>query len=194
MAALFQYRPHVHRDGKVFTPDLLVSHAYARIDNVDQPLPIDRLTTETSLQQVDRMAFGVAALVVIGGGDGRDEGPLLSVGSLHGAGADHLVCAKPVSRMAWRLADVATHLEKIVLRSWHIQGGAKTPATDEELTLDAGSLATAARETLTFHPASDSPPPAGDAEGFAVEGFVAELHDPVLGHTLTLAYSIDTLD
>lgn len=189
MAALFQYQPHVHRDGKLFTPDLLVAYARIRVGNADLPLPIDRVTTEVSLQQAGAAAWGVAALVVIGGGPGPDEGPLLTIGSLHGAPDDPLACAKPLSRQAWRLADVADHLHRIELRGWHISAVGRTPAADESIALDAAELANQATETLTIHAAHDAIAP--DAP---IDGFAAELHDPVLDRILRLAYRVEVLD
>jgi hypothetical protein len=188
MAALFQYRPHVHRDGKVFTPDLLIAHARMRVGNKDLPLPIDRVTVEVTLQQVGDTAYGVAALVAVGGGAGPDQGPLLTVGSLHGAPDAPLACAKPVSRQAWRLADVADHLDRIVLRGWHVHAGTRTLATEETVSLAAGDLAAVATENLLFHGAR-----AADAPETAAAGFAAELHDPVLDRSLRLAYSIEVL-
>lgn len=192
MAALFQYQPHVHRDGKVYTPDLLVAHARihagGHIGNRETPLPIDRLTVETSLQQVGSEAHGIAALVVIGGGDNDDQGPLLTVGSLHGHRGDLLACAKPISRQAWRLADVAGHLDRISLRGWHLTGDARVEASDELLTLDAGNLAATQRETLVFHGATKAATSAGQTDGFE-----ATLEDPVLERTLSLTYAVELL-
>ncbi len=191
MASLFQYRPHVHRDGKIFTPDLLIGHAWARIGKADHPVPIDRLTTETTLQQVGPDAHGVVALVVVGGGAAATQGPLVTVGSLHGAqssvAGDLLACAKPVSREAWRLTDIAEHLDQIFLRSWHVSG-TRSAATEEALRLDPAVLAATPQETLVFHAARAAP-----QSELAVQGYAAELDDPVLGRTLSLAYTVEIL-
>ena len=189
MAALFQYQPHVHRDGKVFTPDLLVAHARARIGETDLPLPIDRLSTATTIQQVDPAAHGMAALVVVGGGSGADQGPLLTIGSLHGAGGDLLSCAKPISRQAWRLSDVADHLDRIVLRGWHVRGNVRIAASEEALRIDRNALAAVGAESLRFYAGGGA---AGSDGG--VDGFHAELEDPVLGRRLPLAYAVTVLN
>ena len=165
-----------------------MARARLHIGKADLPLPIDRLTAEVTLQQVGGSAFGVAALVVVGAGAGRDEGPLVTVGSLHGAPDDPLACAKPLSRQAWRLADVADHLDRIELRGWHLRAGARAPATDEAIAQASDDLAIQPAESLTFHAARDAAGP--DA---TVEGFAAELHDPVLDRTLEFAYSIEIL-
>ncbi len=192
MAALFQYQPQVHRDGKVYTPDLLVAHARihagGHIGNAETPLPVDRLMVGTNLQQVGSEAHGVAALVVIGGGDGDHEGPLLTVGSLHGHGGDLLACAKPLSRQAWRLADVAGHLDRIILRGWHLTGDARIEASEESITLDAESLAATKRETLIFHSAKKAATSAGSTDGFE-----ATLEDPVLERSISLTYAVELL-
>jgi len=187
----FVYRPHVRSGGKVYTPDLVIELAWASYgEGKVVALPVDRLTTAPAIQQRGSSPHGIAAIALVGAGDG----PLLTVASLHSESfyaPALLACAKPLSRQAWRLADVAPHLDRMRLRSWHLTGEERRPATEER----AGRVA-------NFNTLSDLPPervllfaarqagrPHGTADGFAVE-----LEDPVRGETLSLSYTAENIE
>lgn len=190
MSSHFLYRPHVRSGGKVYTPDLAVELAWASHGEGEAvAIPVDRLTTAAAIQQPGPKPHGVAAVALVAAGDG----PLLTVASLHTAGYSApalLACAKPLSRQAWRLREVAPHLDRLILRGWHLAGNERRPATDER----AGGVA-------AFNALGDLPPervllfaarrakrPHGTADGFAVE-----LEDPVRGETLSLTYTAENI-
>ena len=131
MSSHFLYRPHVRSGGKVYTPDLVIELAWASHGEGEAvAIPVDRLTTAAAIQQPGGKPHGVAAVAVVAAGDG----PLLTVASLHTAGYAApalLACAKPLSRQAWRLKDVAPHLDRLILRGWHLAGGRRRLATEE---------------------------------------------------------------
>ncbi len=187
MSGQLVYRPHVRSDGAVYTPDLTIARAWMEPGgNGAVPLPVDRLTTATELQQPGREGQGVAALVAVAAGDG----PLLTVGSLHSAGAAApglLACARPLSRQAWRLSEVLPHFDRLILRSWHLAGPRRTPATEEAAgaAADPAAWCSLPAEHLVLVAARHAPPPAGPVDGFAVA-----LEDPVRNETLALAYAI----
>ncbi len=191
MSSHFVYRPHVGSGGKVYTPDLVIERAWISYGQSKVvAIPVDRLTTAAAIQQPGGSPHGIAALALVGAGDG----PLLTVASLHSASfyaPALLACAKPLSRQAWRLRDVAPHLNRLRLRSWHLTGDERRPATEEP----AGRIA-------NFDALDDLPPervllfaarhagrPHGKAEGFAVE-----LEDPVRGETLSLSYTAENIE
>ena len=190
MSSHFLYRPHVRSGGKVFTPDLIIERAWASHGEGQAiAIPVDRLTTAAAIQQPGGKPHGVAALAVIAAGDG----PLLTVASLHTAGYAApalLACAKPVSRQAWRLKDVAPHLDRLVLRSWHCAGGNQSLATEEPASgvADLEFFGDLPSERVILFAARQAPRPRDEADGFA-----AELEDPVRGETLSLAYSVENI-
>ena len=191
MSSHFLYRPHVRSGGKVYTPDLVIELAWALHGEGEAvAIPVDRLTTAAAIQQPGGKPHGVAAVAVVAAGDG----PLLTVASLHTAGFSApalLACAKPVSRQAWRLKDVAPHLDRLILRGWHRAGDSRSLATDEPASgvaaLDA--FDDLPSERVILFAARHARRPRGKADGFAVE-----LEDPVRGETLSLSYSVQFLD
>ena len=186
MSSRFLYRPHVSSGGKVYTPDLAIELAWASHGEGEAvAIPIDRLTTAATIQQPGGKPHGVAALAVIAAGDG----PLLTVASLHTDGTSApalLACAKPLSRQAWRLRDVAPHLDRLILRSWHLAGGRRRPATEEPAggVANLNALDDLPSERVILFAARHAPRPHRSADGFAVE-----LEDPVRGETLSLNYT-----
>ena len=190
MSSHFLYRPHVRSGGKVYTPDLAIELAWASHGEGEAvAIPIDRLTTAAAIQQPGERPHGVAAVAVVAAG----EGPLLTVASLHTAGNAApalLACAKPLSRQAWRLKDVAPHLDRLILRGWHLAAGRRRLATEEPASgvaaLDA--FDDLPPERLIVFAARHAPRPRGAADGFAVE-----LEDPVRGETLSLTYTAEKI-
>ena len=191
MSSHFLYRPHVRSGGKVYTPDLVIELAWASYGEGEAvPLPVDRLTTAPAIQQPGGKPHGVAAVAVVAAGDG----PLLTVASLHTAGLNApalLACAKPLSRQAWRLRDVAPHLDRLVLRGWHLASDRCRPATEEAAGRVAGLHAfdDLPPECVILFAARQAARPHGTADGFA-----AELEDPVRGETLSLRYSAENIE
>ena len=158
MSSHFVYRPHVRSGGKVYTPDLVIDLAWASYGQGKVvALPVDRLTTATAIQQPGGKPHGIAAIALVGAG----EGPLLTVASLHSASfyaPALLACAKPLSRQAWRLRDVAPHLNRLRLRSWHLTGDERRAGDGRNA---AGRIANFDRSQTTCRPiASCSSPPA----------------------------------
>ena len=190
MSSHFLYRPHVRSGGKVYTPDLVIEMAWASYGEGEAvPIPVDRLTTAAAIQQPGEKPRGVAAVAVVAAG----EGPLLTVASLHTAGFNApalLACAKPLSRQAWRLRDVVPHLDRLVLRGWHLAEGRRRLATEEP----AGRVADLAYfddlppERVILFAARHAARPRGNADGFKVE-----LEDPVRGEMLSLTYSAENI-
>jgi Protein of unknown function (DUF2848) len=108
------------------------------------------------------------------------------------------MCAKPVSAALWRYADVASHWDSLIARSWRIDGDAGQELYQE------GTLA------RLLHPqdliergfgAAHMPPgsvmfcgtQAVLGELSASAGYALELHDPVLGRSLRHRYMVDAL-
>ena len=186
MSSHFVYRPHVRSGGKVYTPDLVIELAWASYgEGRFLAIPVDRLTTAAAIQQPGRNPHGIAAIALVAAGDG----PLLTVASLHAAGyaaSALLACAKPVGRQAWRLKDVAPHLDRLILRSWHLAEGRRRQATEEPADRAAGfnALDDLPPERVILFAARHAPQPRRTADGFAVE-----LEDPVRGERLSLTYT-----
>ena len=190
MSSRFLYRPHVSSGGKVYTPDLAIELAWASHGEGEAvAIPIDRLTTAAAIQQPGGKPHGVAAVAVIAAGDG----PLLTVASLHTAGYAApalLACAKPLSRQAWRLRDVAPHLHRLILRGWHLAGGRRRLATDEPAggVADLESFDDLPSERLIMFAARQAGSPAQESDGFTVA-----LEDPERGETLSLTYTVEKI-
>ncbi len=191
MSSHFLYRPHVRSGGKVYTPDLVIELAWISYGGGKiVALPVDRLTTASAIQQPGGKPHGIAAVALVAAGDG----PLLTVASLHSAGfyaPALMACAKPLSRQAWRLADVAPHLNRLRLRSWHLTGDERRPATEEPAGRVAGfaALSDLPPERVILFAARQAGRPHGRADGFEVE-----LEDPVRGETLSLSYSAENIE
>ena len=107
------------------------------------------------------------------------------------------MCAKPVSRKIWRLADAAPHWDKLTLRAHaHIGGkrelyqegsvaSMRTPDELMKLYTGGGKLKAGTSMfcgTLVVH---------GGIR--PAEAFEMELHDPVLGRSITHRYTIEIL-
>lgn len=198
MSGHFLYQPHVHRDGKVTTPDLLLTRATVLDATGDAaPLPIDRIAMTVTVQQVGADAHGLAALAVVAARDGA----LLTLASLHAApaadGADFLACLKPISREAWRLDDVLPHMAELRLQAWHLTGGdggaRRNPALETGIPEEvadqlraAGASALAGSLMLVGLRREKAPPE-------TPTGFAAQLDDPVLGRQIGLSYAIEHL-
>ncbi|AQQ30316.1 MULTISPECIES: DUF2848 domain-containing protein [Burkholderia cepacia complex] len=136
-------------------------------------------------------------------------GTLVTIGSDHtdreveayGVAVSKQVCAKPLGRDAWRHADVADHWDTLELRSWLIardgerrayQHGAVSGLLapdalwhrfDDRRTMPARCAMYGG--TVAVHGAIAA---MGDGDAFEME-----LHDPVLGRSLTHRYAVEVL-
>lgn len=148
------------------------------------------------------------------------EGTLVAIGSDHtdreveayGVAVSKQVCAKPVSRDAWRYADVAPHWDQLHMQSWVVK------ADGQRIDYQSGTVAgllpppslwslyaqTGSRDASA--PSADAALPARSAMysgTLAVHGamaamtdgdtFILELTDPVLDRQLTHRYTVAML-
>lgn len=115
----------------------------------------------------------------------------------HSVALSKQACPKPVSRQAWRLADVAGHWDELLLRSWIVENGQTVLYQDGPL----AALRTPA--DLLAGLGLDTTLPAGTAMlcgtvgalgGIrAAQTMVLELHDPVLQRSLQHRYHCEWL-
>lgn len=132
-------------------------------------------------------------------------------GMLVGVGSDHTdrrvetysitvskqMCAKPVARGAWRLADVADHWDELVLRSWAVED------SDRLLYQEGAVAAMRTPEDLIGRGFGGGEIPAGTAmfcgtlavrgEVRAAPRFEFEIEDPVLNRRIRHGYDIRAL-
>ena len=136
MCAGFVYRPHVETAEGVFTPDIVLDGLTVAVGNARYPVSVERLTGDAAIEVVgaETRAQGAVALVAA------------SAGSLVGIGSDHIdgaladdpararqVCAKPLSRATWRFAEIAGHLDEIVLRTEAVDDAGESHAAETAL-------------------------------------------------------------
>jgi hypothetical protein len=117
---------------------------------------------------------------------------------VHGIGWSKNASPDVLSRSAWRLADVQGHLDQLVLKAWVTHGEREQEIQNASLAellppdywlgvmrerglLQPGTVLISG--TVNMHHGVDQ---------FA-EAWRAEMHDPVLGRTLTLAYRVRRL-
>ena len=161
----------------------------------------DLLTTRPSIEVLGPASTGEVEFVLFSLADGLWVG----LGSDHtdrkaetiGVSLSKQMCAKPIAATAWRYDDVRAHWDQLMLRSDVRHGGGRqlyqegfvaTMRPPEELiklytgggTLPAGTAMFCG--TLAVH---------GNI-AFA-DRFEMELNDPVLGRTISHAYTISTL-
>ncbi|QKV52190.1 DUF2848 domain-containing protein [Comamonas antarctica] len=118
----------------------------------------------------------------------------------HSVALSKQVCAKPAARDAWLYADVANHIDELVLRSWIVEDGERKPYQDGPMAtlrtpedLIAGYLASTGAATF----AEGSVMTCGTVG--AIGGirpsnvFEMELHDPVLQRSLRHRYEVQVL-
>jgi hypothetical protein len=158
------------------------------------------LTSDGTIEVLGDQSSGEAECVVYS----FDNGLFVGVGSDHtdrkaeavGVSLSKQMCAKPVSRDAWRLEDVAAHWDKLILRS-HVSTEGRRRLYQE------GSVAAMRPPIELFNLYSGGSLPAGTAMfcgTLAVHGgitpseiFEMELEDPVLGRKITHRYRVKTL-
>lgn len=200
MSDSYLYQPHVHGADGVLTPDLAIDSLAVVLGPEPKeimPLPINLLTSATTLQQPGATACGSAAMVVVAAG----RGAIVTVGSDHwdpalgatGAGSvlGHLTCAKPIAREAVRLDDHDA-VRGAILRTYEIRG-------DDQALLGETPLSDwpPVAEIIADWSGSPEPPPrsallisAGHRDGAQVEGYRVELAFPETGKRLDCAYSV----
>jgi len=161
----------------------------------------DLLTTRPSIEVLGTGSTGEVEFVLFSLADGLWVG----VGSDHtdrkaetiGVSLSKQMCAKPIAATAWRYEDVRPHWDQLMLRSDVRRGG-------ERQLYQEGFVATMRPpEELIKLYTGGAPLPAGTAMfcgTLAVHGNIAfadrfemELNDPVLGRTISHAYTISTL-
>lgn len=160
-----------------------------------------RLTQASKIEALGPASSGEAECVCISHG-----GELwIGLGSDHtdreleaiGVAASKQICDKPIGRGLWRLAEIAAHWDRLLLRSYATIDG-------ERVLYQSGPI-TALRTPLNLVELRDEGKPLPDGTAMfcgtlaAIGGirpaarFECELEDPVLGRTLTLAYDIDVI-
>ena len=172
MCAGFVYRPHVETADGVFTPDIVLDRLVVASGNHQFPVSVERLVCGDAIEVVGdaTRARGAVALIA------ASAGALLGIGSDHldGALADdpgraRQICAKPLARAVWRFAEVADHLEEILLRTETVDGAGRSRETETALSAIAALPKDGAvpRATVVLaHPGddADAPPRAGPCD------------------------------
>jgi Protein of unknown function (DUF2848) len=161
----------------------------------------DLLTTKPSIEVLGTGSTGEVEFVLFSLADGLWVG----LGSDHtdrkaetiGVSLSKQMCAKPIAATAWRYEDVRPHWDQLMLRSDARHGG-------ERQLYQEGFVATMRppEELIKLYTGGGTLP-AGTAMfcgTLAVHGNIAfadrfemELNDPVLGRTISHAYTISTL-
>lgn len=157
------------------------------------------LTTRDEIEVAGADSSGEVEFVLYGTG----QGLLVGLGSDHtdrkaetvGITLAKQMCAKPVSETLWRYDDVADHWDKLILRSWLIDGGRRIPYQEGAVT-----TMRAPDDLIRRYAGGDKVLPQGTAMfcgTLAVKGeirggpeFELELDDPVLGRTITHRYRV----
>jgi len=160
------------------------------------------LTTDEDLQVLGPDSSGEIEFVLIG----TPAGMLIGIGSDHtdrkvetySVPVSKQMCPKPVSRDVWRYADIAPHFDRLTLRSWAVEDGARNVYQEGPVT-----TMRAPEDLIGRYLAGKTALPAGTAMycgTLAVHGklraaprFEVELADPVLGRSLRHGYSVRTL-
>ena len=133
MCAGFVYRPHVETAEGVFTPDIVLDRLTVAAGNARFPVSVERLTGDAAIEGVGGETLGVGAVALIA----ASAGALIGIGSDHvdGALADdparaRQVCAKPLARSVWRFAEIAGHLDEVVLGTRAVDGAGRSHETE----------------------------------------------------------------
>ncbi len=164
----------------------------------------NQFTQEAVVQVVGPHSSGeIEALVFMAGGE-----LCISIASdhtdrkleAHSVALSKQVCAKPAASDAWLYADVAGHIDQLVLRSWIVEDGERKPYQDGPMAtlrtpedLIAGYLASTGAAAF----AEGSVMTCGTVG--AIGGirpsnvFEMELHDPVLQRSLRHRYEVEVL-
>lgn len=193
MCAGFVYRPHVETAEGVFTPDIVLDRLVVAAGNARFPVSVDRLTGDDTIEVVGGETGALGALALIAS----------SAGALVGIGADHFdralasdpgrarqICAKPLARSVWRFAEIAGHLDALVLITGTTDGAGRSSESETPVSAIAALPADGAVPPATAilaHPG---------AEGNAPPGLVSvtvTLEDRRLARRLTHRYRVRVL-
>jgi Protein of unknown function (DUF2848) len=161
----------------------------------------DLLTTKPSIEVLGTSSTGEVEFVLFSLADGLWVG----LGSDHtdrkaetiGVSLSKQMCAKPIAATAWRYEDVRSHWDQLMLRSDVRHGG------ERQLYQEGFVASMRTPDELIKLYTRDATLPVGTAMfcgTLAVHGNIAfadrfemELNDPVLGRTISHAYTISTL-
>jgi hypothetical protein len=161
----------------------------------------DLLTTKPSIEVLGTGSTGEVEFVLFSLADGLWVG----LGSDHtdrkaetiGVSLSKQMCAKPIAATAWRYEDVRSHWDQLMLRSDVRRGG------ERQLYQEGFVASMRTPDELIKLYTRDAALPPGTAMfcgTLAVHGNIAfadrfemELNDPVLGRTISHAYTISTL-
>lgn len=161
----------------------------------------DLLTTKPSIEVLGTGSTGEVEFVLFSLADGLWVG----LGSDHtdrkaetiGVSLSKQMCAKPIAATAWRYDDVRAHWDQLMLRSDVRRGG------ERQLYQEGFVASMRTPDELIKLYTRDATLPVGTAMfcgTLAVHGnitfadrFEMELNDPVLGRTISHAYTISTL-
>lgn len=159
-------------------------------------------TTATAIEVAGATSSGEAEVVLM-----RLDGDLwVGLGSDHtdrqletvGVTIAKQICAKPIANIAWRLAEVRDHWDRIELRSFAMRDGERRPYQE-------GTLAAITQPWILLEMYEKRGGRFDDGAIMftgtlpAIEGvyfsdrFEIELHDPVLARTIRHAYSVIAL-
>lgn len=159
------------------------------------------LTTADTIEVLGENSSGEVECVL----HAVDGDILVGVGSDHtdrkaeaiGVSLSKQMCAKPVSRQAWRFSDVAPHWDRLVLRSYirvngarrvYQEGSVSAMRPPEELCKLWGG-----DSRLPQHASMFCGTLAVHGGIVSAERFEMELEDPVLNRSITHAYNVRTL-
>lgn len=163
------------------------------------PVPADRLTTVGEIAVAGRETSGEAEFVLVA----LEDGLWVGVGSDHtdremearDVGASKEACPKPVGPDLWRFAEIAEHWDRLVLRSWVLDGPGRRLYQE-------GTLAEIRRpeDLIERYAGGRGPLPAGTAmfggtlpaisPARRIAAFEVELEDPVRGRAIRHAYRV----
>ncbi|MBL8671499.1 MAG: DUF2848 domain-containing protein [Alphaproteobacteria bacterium] len=160
------------------------------------------LTTDDRLQVIGGDSSGEVEFVLLS----LPQGLFVGVGSDHtdrkaeavGVTLSKQMCAKAIGPRVWPFAEVAPHWDRLHLRSWCADGGARRPYQDGPVTRMRDP-----RELMDLYLGKGRTLPVGwgmycgtlPAHGpiGGAARFEVELSDPVLGRALSHAYAIECL-
>lgn len=107
-------------------------------------------------------------------------------------------CPKPVASTVWRYADLEDHWDRLVLRSWHVEGGERTLYQEGTVAAMIDPMQLAAEYAEKYQPLKQGQlmfggtlPAIGAIRGAGE--FAIQIEDPVLNRTLSHSYTITML-
>ena len=160
------------------------------------------LTQQARIQVLGRDSSGEVEPVVVA----LDDGLWLTVGSDHtdrkveaySINVSKQMCPHPIGKQLWRLAEVATHWDRLVVRSWTERAGGRELYQEGQLAVmrdPADLIARYERSGGRLSPGSVLYCGTLGAKGplAHADAFEMELEDPVLGRRIAHRYAIEAL-